>query len=188
MSDSITVPAGMVAWHGGDSAPANWDGGRVQFRHGGCSILRPGDGLDWRHGAIPHDIVPDGRTEIVAYTPRIIGDSATGEREARDRIVRWIDQALERADKHGSTEGLWLLAKQWRLVRAALTPPATNPIGQSGEVEAALKRVRERLQIRWTCKDKDGGSHQMVDDDNLRVLLAVAAQQVSFTPDDGKHA
>ncbi|WP_242183167.1 hypothetical protein [Sphingomonas sp. CARO-RG-8B-R24-01] len=40
------------------------------------------------------------------------------------RIVRWIDQAIERAKRHGNTEGIWLFASQWQVVRAALAPAA----------------------------------------------------------------
>lgn len=40
------------------------------------------------------------------------------------RIVRWIDQAIERAKRHGNTEGVWLFASQWQVVRAALAPAA----------------------------------------------------------------
>jgi len=42
------------------------------------------------------------------------------EAEEIARIIRWIDQAIEHAKKHGATEGVWLFGSQWRMVRAIL--------------------------------------------------------------------
>lgn len=59
--------------------------------------------------------------------------AAVGEREAEEvrRIVRWIDQAIERAENHRNTEGIWLFASQWQTVRDILalqSPPATEAV------------------------------------------------------------
>jgi len=64
--------------------------------------------------------------------PQITGDfpmtdttdqqAVTVAQEAEEiaRIIRWIDQAIEHAKKHGATEGVWLFGSQWRMVRAIL--------------------------------------------------------------------
>lgn len=72
------VPAGMVPWHGGDSAPADWDGGPTLLRDGSH-----GDGEDWRHLVGIDDI--DSDNDIVAYTPKQAtptDEAVLGEREA----------------------------------------------------------------------------------------------------------
>lgn len=55
------IPAGMVAWHGGDSAPEDWDReGRI-FTRSGATVTRPKPAYtEWRHGICD---------DIIAYTP-----------------------------------------------------------------------------------------------------------------------
>lgn len=68
------VPEGMKPWHGGDSAPKDWNGGRVQLANG--NMLHPyqtDDELDWRHYGSETGCVEPGC--IVAYTPRRIAAS-----------------------------------------------------------------------------------------------------------------
>jgi hypothetical protein len=64
-SASAEGASGMKTWLGGDAAPADWDGGRVLFRHGGTSTSRPGEGMCWSHG-----MLGGGKTDIIAYTPK----------------------------------------------------------------------------------------------------------------------
>jgi NTP pyrophosphatase (non-canonical NTP hydrolase) len=76
----VAIPAGMVPWHGGDTAPADWGGGWFLLRDGRrlCSI--GGGEPFWNHDW--------GGGDVVAYTPRIPAD---GERErARDDIASMI--------------------------------------------------------------------------------------------------
>jgi len=58
------------------------------------------------------------------------------------KIVRWIDQAIERAKKHGTTEGIWLFASQWRTVRSVL---AAAPKVASDAAQAEIERLRGLL-------------------------------------------
>lgn len=61
LSGEETIPAGMKAWSGGDSAPADWDGGDVMLEGG---EIIPGSVADiWQHDN--PDYIP-----VVAYTPK----------------------------------------------------------------------------------------------------------------------
>lgn len=70
--EGIAIPEGMVAWHGGDSAPEDWDGGNVMRRNGrvGKAFKHPNDaklwGL-WSHGKTANR---DASFDIIAYTPK----------------------------------------------------------------------------------------------------------------------
>lgn len=72
------LPIGMVPWAGGDSAPADWDGGPVLRRRsnvrGGYSLGNAGHADWWKR----HEIRGNRHlTDIIAYTPRT---AATGRR------------------------------------------------------------------------------------------------------------
>jgi hypothetical protein len=66
LAPQATIPAGMKPWHGGDSAPEDWDPERaVMFRAGHF-----GDWSrtwEWRHGV---GETGGGRADIIAYTPK----------------------------------------------------------------------------------------------------------------------
>jgi len=66
--------------------------------------------------------------------------SANGEREP---IIQWLNQVIERADKHGNTEGMWLFAKQWHVVLAALSPGLDNTAVEG--LQAEITRLRGLL-------------------------------------------
>jgi len=58
MSDEQgTIPEGMKAWAGGDSAPADWDGGKVLCDDGAMY----GSPIEWSR--------PSGGPDVIAYTP-----------------------------------------------------------------------------------------------------------------------
>ena len=40
-------------------------------------------------------------------------------------------------------------------------------------VDALIKRLRERLQIRWSCPDRDGDIHQMVEREDLADAIVI---------------
>lgn len=96
----VVIPAGMVAWHGGDSAPADWDGGPVLGDDGDLYEADEDGGLDWRHGLSARDIGAD----LIAYTPRTdvadsqphtntVADSGAGVRcqqSERERVARIV--------------------------------------------------------------------------------------------------
>ena len=88
------IPAGMVAWHGGDAAPEDWDGNEVAWSVG--PLFLPARQDSWKHDATP------GVPNIVAYTPRtahpvsrqdIVDDAAHPEQ----RVDGW--QPIETAPK-----------------------------------------------------------------------------------------
>ncbi len=54
------IPDGMTPWHGGDSAPVDWDGGRVWLRE--LEWCDPADVTKWLHDGVMSDV------DIVAYT------------------------------------------------------------------------------------------------------------------------
>ncbi len=76
--EEVAIPAGMKAWHGGECAPDDWDGGEVKRLDGRFSVL-PLDthASHWRHDADDND--------IIAYTPK--ASEVSGDREAIARIV-----------------------------------------------------------------------------------------------------
>lgn len=55
----MTIPEGMVPWAGGDSAPADWDGGPV--------LLADGD--EWAHKDATTWTHDCGTRNVIAYTP-----------------------------------------------------------------------------------------------------------------------
>ena len=89
------IPAGMKPWHGGDSAPDDWDGGDVLCRDGG--YLTKGDEAPdkWGWGN-------DNRAwDIIAYTPKPAAPPVEGLtsgdallREALQRIQDEPDHTL----------------------------------------------------------------------------------------------
>jgi len=68
------IPAGMKPWHGGDSAPEDWDGGQVMLTDG--SFCMP----------VGHLWHPFGDVHVAAYTPKPtpppIANARAEEREA----------------------------------------------------------------------------------------------------------
>jgi hypothetical protein len=84
---------------------------------------------------------------------------APGEVEEVGRIVKWIDEAIERTKKNGATEGVWLSGSQWRVVRAALaTVAAANDVGVADAACEALEGIAEHAETR--IKDgKDLGAN-----------------------------
>lgn len=56
------IPAGMKPWHGGDSAPKDWDGGPVLWTNG--VMAKPSWYRSWRAD------VNCGLVTIIAYTPK----------------------------------------------------------------------------------------------------------------------
>lgn len=73
------IPAGMVPWHGGESAPADWDGGPV--------LLADGERWGPYHaspGWATWDLEATNTRRIIAYTPRTSTHSTVGD-DARAR-------------------------------------------------------------------------------------------------------
>lgn len=66
----IEIPTGMKAWHGGDSAPDDWDGGAILFRDGTLETLHS-KGWDWTH--VLTDPPSVRAVEIIAYAPSGVG-------------------------------------------------------------------------------------------------------------------
>jgi hypothetical protein len=63
------IPEGMKPWHGGEDAPADWDGGPVRCR---CGLEMRAVGItDWKH--------LDNDADILAYTPAPFASPEPGE-------------------------------------------------------------------------------------------------------------
>jgi hypothetical protein len=58
----------MVPWHGGDGAPADWDGGPVKLRCGDMEPANLIEDADWQVG-YPENGFKPCRIDVVAYTP-----------------------------------------------------------------------------------------------------------------------
>lgn len=112
-SGRVEIPAGMVPWHGGDSAPADWDGGAVLLRNGERDNGQAGN--DWRHTDLAFE---DSDTDIIAYTPKPTA-SGGGEREA----VQRENEEAEIADNAVNFVFDQLAAKlglaEWRVVEGS---------------------------------------------------------------------
>lgn len=79
------APAGMVAWHGGNSAPADWDcDGAIMHRDG--TLLSASSATQWLADLFEAGWTHDGWPgDIVAYTPKQAtptDEAVLGEREA----------------------------------------------------------------------------------------------------------
>lgn len=101
------IPKGMKPWHGGDSAPDDWDGGFVLQRNG-TALSDASEGYDWRNFG---GTTVDGDSDIIAYTPATLPspalDAATIERLTRLLTeARWyVNDSLE-AHEHSDGRDL----------------------------------------------------------------------------------
>lgn len=79
----VEIPEGMVAWHGGDRAPDDWDGGEGWQRAGG--LFHPNELINpWLDEGLPGD--------IIAYTPKPAPTDTADRREAvRSAISKGLD-------------------------------------------------------------------------------------------------
>lgn len=80
-----------------------------------------------------------------------------------ERITRWASEAADRAEKHGNTEGVWLLANQWRTVADALTATPKAPLStDAADLPILIERILElaRRDIRREQTDFVGRMHQ----------------------------
>jgi len=87
-----TIPAGMVAWRGGDNAPEDWDGGGVVLRNGSTmfpskvSLAYHANGTNrWNHQRENRN--PDW--DIIAYTP-LAAAPKQAERVEALRALEWL--------------------------------------------------------------------------------------------------
>lgn len=139
------IPAGMKPWHGGDSAPEDWDGGPgVYFRNGRVSAERRG--WNWTHVGTGSD--------IIAYTPRadaiLAQPSRTGEVE---RLALGVADTIEEHMK--SSAMIWSLGKDlpddWMTELRSITVAALEgalaqqPTAPDEAVRAAKDKRRSAL-------------------------------------------
>lgn len=100
---------------------------RVTCKSCGCGTAYHGDWkaayASWRKRAV------DLPALVTALRQ---AEAAPGVVEA---IVRWIDQAIERCNKHGNSEGIWLFGSQWRTVRDILAFARQHGAREADEVE-----------------------------------------------------
>ncbi|MFS0771084.1 hypothetical protein [Sphingomonas sp. 1P08PE] len=76
------IPAGMVRWNGGDSAPADWDGGRCAYNGypGEIGTVSSRNSAAWR---------ADSSHRVIAYTPRPV----EGETDTVAFVQEWLMNA-----------------------------------------------------------------------------------------------
>ncbi|MEH3121143.1 MAG: MazG-like family protein [Sphingomonas phyllosphaerae] len=80
-----TIPAGMVAWNGGDSAPEDWDFEQPVLLRDGYKVKAKS--LHWGHNNYL-----DGRRDVIAYTPL-----AAAPKQAEQQGVERAQEALDEA-------------------------------------------------------------------------------------------
>lgn len=101
MSDEQgAIPEGMVAWHGGDVAPADWDGGPVLFREGHIGEAEDDSWMIGYGGPGPKPSPYD----IIAYTPAADRLTDTGEGKPCDFWLGDCRRCGKRADRDNQQE------------------------------------------------------------------------------------
>jgi len=83
LTPTPTIPAGMVAWHGGNSAPEDWDGGKVRLRDGSLWPTSDHRTIHWGR----YDV--EVSRQVVAYTPL-----AAAPKQAEQQGVEALVQEL----------------------------------------------------------------------------------------------
>ena len=69
-------------------------------------------------------------------------DSVDVERDVDREMIRgYLDDIIERAERHGATEGLWLFGWQWRIIADALSLPITQRDEQGDHVPDSGKMI-----------------------------------------------
>ncbi|MGI4744941.1 MAG: hypothetical protein ACRYGI_11595 [Janthinobacterium lividum] len=126
-----TIPDGMVPWAGGDSAPADWDGGAVLARDGFVMVKKPG-AYQWRRarGGAKQD------WDIIAYTPRAAADRQT------EQLSAHIGQLEKVGDPNHSAEQPGMV-----LVPRVATHEAE---------EAGARILADCASRKWGALDADG--------------------------------
>jgi hypothetical protein len=134
----------MKSWLGGDAAPADWDGGEVQWieRAGHTRIGMKQPEQPWAHGA-------ENWFDIIAYTPTPspeIAEQPMGQH--RIRAVRMGETTQLFIAGLGHTIGLTDdEAQSLAAGLAAATPKPADPTSVAGERNDAVERIaRDHVQ------------------------------------------
>lgn len=129
-------PEGMKAWSGGDTAPADWDGGPVLLRNGYRGVAR-----HWGRGT-PSPIGYEGDNDIIAYTPQTSDGTGPGSWAPAEQLV----QANERiAELEGVLdEALDFVALVQAFIRRdagteRMADTLDNILDSAGRVDTALR-------------------------------------------------
>ncbi|HEX8555246.1 MAG TPA: hypothetical protein VF695_11110 [Sphingomonas sp.] len=151
VTSDTAIPAGMVPWHGGDAAPADWDRrSPVLYRDG-----RFGDYYGVEGFAHKGD-----ETDIIAYTPKPTpaqsGDCSASPDHAD--IMETIANASDDWQKHGYTSALAEVRDMANVGRALM---GALPVGYSyndcpSEIVADLQNERDAALAAPTPEPSDG--------------------------------
>lgn len=115
----------------------------------------------------------------------------------RARLIRYATEAAERAEKHGNTEGVWLFAKQWRVVAEALASQAAQPAEADGverNIEAqrqtieACAKVADRIASDYRARVRETNGEYDEDANALGVAAKVAAAIRALRPNESLAA
>lgn len=188
-ASDVSIPAGMKAWHGGDSAPDDIDeASEVQHADGSIglankrSILwgRPKQKF-WSGDRVPECAPVRIETKwIIAYTPKTYPTPSRGESGARNRNTL-TDQLIGRARflrDRGEIKSPQLLEEA---ARALSTPIPTGEVLREASVRAALAMsaligdgIEDLIPQYEAILDALGISYDQPDDDPDAALRALA--------------
>jgi len=148
------VPEGMVPWAGGDSAPADWDGGPVLNRRGHVVYGMHGQSPSrWMHLASIDDIIAytpstpvQSAGEATPPAPASVADEASERKRAMAIIAKsWADRGFPDSAEQIAAEDVWVVdamlafaarpAGEVERLWEALTPSADTKAAYIGEIK-----------------------------------------------------
>lgn len=135
--EARAIPEGMKAWHGGDSAPSDWDGGEVWLRCG--RLWKQMQPLIWGR---PHG---EHAGDIIAYTPIQSSPTETPDTEVGRLREADIDETVKRirAARLGELTGI-RCEHGW--------DTSVCPIRGCGDDEDELiEKLLAQLDVRTVC-------------------------------------
>jgi hypothetical protein len=206
--EAAAIPEGMVPWHGGDSAPDDWDGGWVLCDDG--EMYTPP--LEWAS--------PSGGPDIIAYTPK---PASTGVGEPSDtdllnaiRDECWDLRSFDVPTGGDDVDVAWRVVGHWQAeprerviaeeyshdprvaIRAAMKagdPETFRALSQPPLSDSGDDRLREALAVgerfldkcysAWSCGEPSHRVKAMLDAaDEFRATLNVLPAALSQQPAD----
>jgi hypothetical protein len=166
--ETPTIPEGMVPWHGGENAPADF-GTAVMLRNGTIFEDDEADGWRWRHLGSSLDII--AYTPLAAVPPHPTQNDDTLVERAREVLAAECEK-----------DGFLALAKSTRagecktFIRAmirfgALPPPTRGP--DSTVDREAVEEAAHRVIVRWSNGEQSKPLKALIAD----AILALIPQE-----------